>query len=149
MEKKKVIVSACLMGRNCKYNGGNNYDEELMKYLEELGVELIEVCPEVEGGLTVPRTPVELVDGVAVNKDGENVDFYFRTGVEKILERINKEEIAAAVLQPRSPSCGVKQIYDGSFTGKLIFGEGMLARALREAGIPVYDAASAEYRKLL
>lgn len=120
-----------------------------MKYLEELGVELIEVCPEVEGGLTVPRTPVELVDGVAVNKDGENVDFYFRTGVEKILERINKEEIAAAVLQPRSPSCGVKQIYDGSFTGKLIFGEGMLARALREAGIPVYDAASAEYRKFL
>ena len=148
MGEKKVIVSACLLGRNCKYNGGNNYDEKLVEYLREQGFGIVEVCPEVEGGLPVPRTPVELVNGVAVNRDGENVDAYFRAGVERVLERIRGEEIAAAVLQPRSPSCGVRQVYDGSFTGKLVPGEGMLARALREAGIAVYDAVPGGYEFL-
>ncbi len=148
MGKKKVLVSACLLGKNCKYNGGNNYDEALMEYLSAQDIEIIEVCPEVEGGLPVPRIPVELVDGVAVNRNGENVDAYFRAGVEKVLAKIRGEEIAAAVLQPRSPSCGVKQVYDGSFTGKLVPGEGMFAAALREAGIPVYDAAPGEYNRL-
>lgn len=138
-ERKKVIVSACLLGENCKYNGGNNYNKELTEFLKAHGTEVIAVCPEVEGGLPVPRTPVELVDGVAVNRDGENVDAYFRAGVKKVLDRIRGEAIAAAILQPRSPSCGVKQVYDGSFTGKLISGEGMLTAALKEAGIPVYE----------
>ena len=63
MGKKKVLVSACLLGRNCKYDGGNNYSEALVRYLKEKAVEVMEVCPEVEGGLPVPRVPVELVDG--------------------------------------------------------------------------------------
>lgn len=141
MGKKKVLVSACLLGRNCKYNGGNNYSESLVRYLKEREIEVVEVCPEVEGGLPVPRIPVELVDGVAVNRAGENVDAFFRAGVKTVLERISCEEVVAAILQPRSPSCGAEQIYDGSFTGRLVPGEGMFAAALRQAGIPVFDAA--------
>lgn len=142
MGKKKVLVSACLLGRNCKYDGGNNYSEALVRYLKEKAVEVMEVCPEVEGGLPVPRVPVELVDGVAINRAGEDVDACFRAGVKAVLDRIREEEITAAILQPRSPSCGAEQVYDGSFTGRLVPGEGMFARALRQAGIPVFDAAA-------
>lgn len=141
MGKKKVLVSACLLGRNCKYDGGNNYREDLVRYLEEKAVSVVEVCPEVEGGLPVPRIPVELVNGVAVNRAGKNVDDCFRAGVKTVLGRIRGEEVVAAILQPRSPSCGVEQVYDGSFSGKLIPGEGMFAKALRGMGIPVFDAA--------
>ncbi|MDE7325318.1 MAG: DUF523 domain-containing protein [Lachnospiraceae bacterium] len=139
MEKKKVIVSACLLGENCKYNGGNNYSSQVLSFLKDK--EVIAVCPEVMGGLPIPRPCVELMDGVAVNKNGRNVDAYFRAGVEKVLEKIRGQEIAMAILQPRSPSCGAKQIYDGSFSGRLIPGEGMLAKALRQRGIPVVDAS--------
>lgn len=139
MDKKKVLVSACLLGRNCKYNGGNNYSEKVMQFLKDK--EVIEVCPEVAGGLPVPRPSVELVNGVAMNRNGENVDRYFREGVRRVMEQIRGMEIELAVLQPRSPSCGARQVYDGSFTGTLIPGEGLLARALREAGIPVIEAS--------
>ena len=84
---------------------------------------------------------MELKNGVAVNKNGEDVDGYFRAGVQKVLEKIEGKEISMAVLQPRSPSCGTKQVYDGSFTGRLIPGEGMLAKALRQRGIKVVDAS--------
>lgn len=139
MDKKKVLVSACLLGRNCKYNGGNNYSEKVMQFLKDK--EVIEVCPEVAGGLPVPRPSVEFVNGVAMNRNGENVDRYFREGVRRVMEQIRGMEIELAVLQPRSPSCGARQVYDGSFTGTLIPGEGLLARALREAGIPVIEAS--------
>lgn len=142
MGTKKVLVSACLMGRNCKYNGGNNYNEWLTGYLKEKQVLVVTACPEVEGGLFVPRTPVELVDGVAINRNGENVDACFQAGVKKVIARARNEGVVAAILQPRSPSCGVEQIYDGSFTGKLVPGEGMLTAALRREGIPVFDAGA-------
>ncbi len=139
MEKEKVLVSACLLGENCKYDGKNNYSSRVLSYLEDK--EIIAVCPEVMGGLSVPRACVELKNGVAVNKNGEDVDGYFRAGVKKVLEKIEGQEISMAVLQPRSPSCGTKQVYDGSFTGRLIPGEGMLAKALRQRGIKVVDAS--------
>ena len=139
MEKEKVLVSACLLGENCKYDGKNNYSSRVLSYLEDK--EIIAVCPEVMGGLSVPRACVELKNGVAVNKNGEDVDGYFRAGVQKVLEKIEGKEISMAVLQPRSPSCGTKQVYDGSFTGRLIPGEGMLAKALRQRGIKVVDAS--------
>ncbi len=120
MEKEKVLVSACLLGENCKYDGKNNYSSRVLSYLEDK--EIIAVCPEVMGGLSVPRACVELKNGVAVNKNGEDVDGYFRAGVKKVLEKIEGKEISMAVLQPRSPSCGTKQVYDGSFTGRLIPG---------------------------
>ena len=131
----KIIVSACLLGRNCKYNGGNNYDEKVVEFLK--GKEVIEVCPEVLAGLGVPRTPIEIVDGVLVDRA-------LRDAVGKILEQIQGEEIECAILKSRSPTCGVKQVYDGTFSGKLIDGSGTLAQALMDAGYKVIDAEDIE-----
>ena len=138
-KKEKVIVSACLLGENCKYNGGNNYSEKVARYLADK--EVIAVCPEVMGGLPVPRPRVELIDIIAVNDNGEFVVAYFSAGVEAVRNKLENQEIAVAILQPRSPSCGATEIYDGSFSGKLISGEGKLAKILRQEGILVLDAA--------
>ena len=138
----KILVSACLLGRNCKYNGGNNYDKRVAAFLE--GKEVIEVCPEVLAGLGVPRTPIEIVNGVLLDRDGNNVDTPLRDAMGKILEQINGEDIDCAILKSRSPTCGVKQVYDGTFSGKLIDGSGSLAQALKEAGYKVIDAEDLE-----
>ena len=133
----KIMVSACLLGQNCKYNGGNNYSEKVAKYLE--GHEIIPVCPEVAGGLPTPRIQCEIVNGVVTNKDGESKDKEFRTGAELCLKKALEENIDLAILQSRSPSCGGKQIYDGSFLGKLIEGKGVFAQTLVDNGIKVLD----------
>ncbi len=137
-QKRKIAISACLLGENCKYNGGNNRNEAVLEFLKDK--EIIAVCPEVAGGLPTPRIPAELVNGAAVNREGKSVDTEFRRGVELTLEKLADEEVELVILQPRSPSCGVKQIYDGSFTGTLINGQGMLAGALMEKGYKVLDA---------
>ena len=134
----KIIVSACLLGQKCKYNGGDNFSEKVAEYIK--GHEVIPVCPELEGGLPVPRIPCEIVDGVVTNKDGEVKDREFRAGAEICLKRALDEKADLAILQSRSPSCGVKQIYDGSFTGKLKDGRGIFAELLVENGIKVLDA---------
>lgn len=133
----KVLVSACLLGRNCKYNGGNNYNEKLAEFLK--GKEVLEICPEVLGGLPTPRPSVELVNGVAVDKEGNSKDENFRKGVDTAMEMIRERDIDLVVLQSRSPSCGVKQIYDGSFSGRLINGKGLFAQALIDNGYKVID----------
>ena len=134
----KVLVSACLMGRNCKYNGGNNLAPRVVEFLRDK--EVVEVCPELLAGLGVPRTPIELVDGIARDKHGGNVDACLREAVAKVLSELDLTGVDGAVLQSRSPTCGVNQIYDGSFSGRLIAGSGVFARALRDAGIRVIDA---------
>lgn len=133
----KILVSACLLGENCKYNGKNNYSERVAAYVA--GHEVIPVCPEVLGGLTTPRDPAEIVDGVVTNCKGVNVDRQFRDGAEEALRIAEENGIDLAVLQSRSPSCGVNQIYDGSFTGRLIPGQGVFAGLLRENGFRVMD----------
>ena len=133
----KIAVSACLLGHDCKYSGGNNRSQKVLDYIE--GHEVIPICPEVTGGMPVPRVPVELRDGRAINRDGEDVTEFFRRGVEKTMEKLTGQDIDLAILQPRSPSCGCKKIYDGTFTKTLIDGKGMFAQALAEAGIPMMD----------
>ena len=133
----KIAVSACLLGHDCKYNGGNNRSQKVLDYIE--GHEVIPVCPEVAGGLPVPRVPVELRGGRAINRDGKDVTEFFCKGVEKTMEHLAGQNIDLAILQPRSPSCGCKQIYDGTFTKTLINGKGMFAQALADAGIPMMD----------
>ena len=133
----KIIVSACLMGRDCKYNGGNNYDPKVMAFLE--GREVIPVCPEVLAGLGIPRTPIEIVDGVLRDRDGNSVDEALRHAVNQILNQVRGQEIQCAILKSRSPTCGVRQVYDGTFSGKLVEGSGVLARALMDAGYAVID----------
>ena len=131
----KIAVSACLLGHNCKYSGGNNRSQKVLDYIE--GHEVIPVCPEVAGGLPIPRVPVELKNGRAINRNGEDVTEFFGKGVEKELAKT--QDIDLVILQPRSPSCGCKQIYDGTFTKTLIDGKGLFAQALAEAGIPMLD----------
>ena len=137
----KVLVSACLLGRNCKYNGGNNYDEKIVAFLEDK--EVIPVCPEVLAGLGVPRTPMEIVDGVLTDRDGNIVDEAVRGAVKKILAQAGS--IDCAILKSRSPTCGVRQVYDGTFSGRLTDGAGILAQALMDAGYRVIDAEDVEY----
>lgn len=134
----KIMASACLLGQKCKYSGGDNYSEKLAGFLK--GHDVIPVCPELAGGLSVPRSPCEIVNGTVMNKDGENVDSEFRSGAEKCLEQAKALGVDLVILQPRSPSCGVKQIYDGSFTGRLIDGSGVFASLLIKNGFKVIDA---------
>lgn len=132
----KILVSACLLGRNCKYSGGNNLDENVVAFLQ--GHEVIPVCPEEAAGLGIPRVPMEIVDGILINKEGVVVDEPVRRAVAKIVEENRDADLA--ILKSRSPTCGVKQVYDGTFSGALIDGSGVLAQALKEAGIKIMDA---------
>ena len=134
----KIMVSACLLGENCKYDGGNNRNEALLNMLA--GHEVIPVCPEVAGSLPVPRVPAEIVNGRVVNRNGEVVDEAFRKGAERTLETAKREKPDLIILQSRSPSCGVKEIYDGTFTGKKIPGHGIFANMAIQAGYHVIDA---------
>ena len=133
----KILVSACLLGRDCKYNGGNNYSEKVAEYVK--GHDVIPVCPEVAGGLPIPRIPCEIVGGTVTTRNGESKDREFRAGADICLKKALEEKVDLAILQSRSPSCGVKQIYDGSFTGRLIPGKGVFAEMLSENGIKIVD----------
>ena len=134
----KVLVSACLLGRNCKYNGKNNYCSRVAAFVKDKQV--VEVCPEVAAGLGIPRTPIEIVEGVLTDRDGNCVDAALRETVAGIMAQLREQNIDCAVLQSRSPTCGVNQVYDGSFSGKLIPGQGVFARALLDAGYTILDA---------
>ena len=138
----KILVSACLLGRNCKYNGGNNYDENVVQFLQDK--QIIPVCPEVLAGLGVPRTPIEIVNGILLDRDGNSVDAALRRAVQQILEQVSGEAIECAILKSRSPTCGVRQVYDGTFSGTLTDGSGVLAQALSDAGYQVIDAEELE-----
>lgn len=133
----KIGVSACLLGRNVKYNGKNNFSSKLVEKLE--GNEIVEICPEVLGGLPVPRDPAEIVDGKVMTKNGVSVESEFRKGAQKALDIIKKEGVDLVVLQSRSPSCGKGKIYDGTFSSKLIDGDGIFVRLLEENSIKVLD----------
>ena len=132
----KVLVSACLLGKNCKYNGGNNFSREVAEFLQDK--EIIEVCPEVLAGFSIPRTPMEIVDGILTDRDGNVLEETMQIAIRKILKEL--PEVDCAVLKSRSPSCGVRQVYDGTFSGVLVDGQGKFARALMDAGITVYDS---------
>lgn len=133
----KIIVSACLLGENVKYNGGNNRNEAVLRYLE--GRDYLPVCPEILTGLGAPRTPVEIRDGRIVSQTGEDLDALYRQGVAEVLSRLQGEDISLAILKAKSPTCGSNGIYDGTFTHTLVSGQGILAQALTALGIPVCD----------
>ena len=137
----KIMVSACLLGEKCKYNGGDNRDEELIRLLS--GHTVIPVCPEVLGGLPAPRVPAEIVNGKVMNREGVCVDDAFRRGAAEALALAKREQPDWIILQSRSPSCGVKQIYDGTFSGTLKRGSGIFAKMATEAGFQVTDVEDA------
>ncbi len=133
----KIAVSACLLGENCKYNGGNNFSKKVERFIQ--GHEVVPVCPEVLGGLPTPREPAEIVDGIVMQINGNSVDDEFKKGAQRALNTVIENDVELVILKSRSPSCGVNFIYDGSFTGKLIPGKGVFAEILQKANIRVID----------
>lgn len=134
--KTKIIVSACLLGENCKYNGGNNYNETVAKLADKF--ELIPVCPEAFGGLDTPRPPSEIVGDRVIAKTGADVTFQYHDGAEKTLYIARENNCPVALLKERSPSCGCGKIYDGTFLGNIIDGNGITAQLLLDNDIAVF-----------
>ena len=135
------IVSACLLGDNVKYNGGNNRNEAVIRFLEDK--EYILVCPETAGGLKAPRDPAERIGDRILDKAGRDLTEAFNKGArrcwEMVLDKTAPEEIEGAILKARSPSCGSGMIYDGTFSGVTAEGDGVFAALLKSMGIPVYS----------
>ena len=132
-----VLVSACLMGFRCRYDGGAQR-LECLDDLRERHV-LIPVCPEQLGGLSTPRPPYEMQgDGRVISKLGDDKSTEFTRGAEEALMLLRLTGCEAALLKARSPSCGKGMIYDGSFSGTLKPGNGVFAQKLIDQGIPVY-----------
>jgi uncharacterized protein YbbK (DUF523 family) len=127
-----ILVSACLLGIYCRYDGRCETDERVMALSEDHV--LIPVCPEQLGGLPTPRSAVELLDGRAVTRDGADLTEAFERGVLQVERVARLTGARAAVLQPRSPSCGRDIIYDGTFSGRRIEGDGALTQCLRAQG---------------
>ena len=136
----KIVVSACLMGESCKYNGLDNYRRELVEACERTGTEVLLVCPEVFGGLPMPRRPSEIVNGEVRTCEGTSVDRAQRA-LDMCEQAGGPSEIVACILQDRSPSCGVGHIYDGSFSGTLTTGNGVFVDLLLRHGYRVIPAS--------
>ena len=138
----KLLISACLLGIPCRYDGASKPQSWVEKLAERH--ELVPVCPEQLGGLPTPRPPAELQrDGRVVDRAGKDVTEAYRLGAEEVLELARAHRCTLAVLKERSPSCGRGQIYDGSFTGRLTEGSGVTARLLEEHGVQVYGESEA------
>ncbi len=137
--KEKVIISACLLGLDCKYDGGNNRlpEDTIGKLAEKY--ELIPVCPECYGGLTTPRTPSERLGDKVVSKNGVDVTAQFDNGANAALYLAELFNVKTAILKANSPSCGSGTIYDGTFTGTLVPGNGVTAELLKAHGIKIID----------
>lgn len=129
------IISSCLLGKNCKYNGGNNYTEDIDYIIENF--EYIDICPEELGGLGTPRNPAEIVGEKIIDTEDVDLTEKFHIGAKKVVDIAKKNGFKIAILKEKSPSCGSESIYDGSFTCKLIEGEGITTKALRREGIEV------------
>ena len=129
------IVSACLCGINCKYDGKNNLNTALLERV--MRGELLPVCPEVLGGLPIPRVPCEIKDGRVYARDGRDVTEEFCLGAKKTLEIARAAGAKRAFLKQRSPSCGCGKVYDGNFSGKIVPGDGITASLLKQNGIEV------------
>jgi uncharacterized protein YbbK (DUF523 family) len=133
--KEKILVSACLLGTNCKYSGGNNYSEEVMEYLKDY--EIIPICPEQLGGLPTPRPASEIIGDKVINNEGTDVTSNYQKGAEEALKIAKLLGIKKALLKAKSPSCGNGKIYDGTFSGALIDGDGITTKLLKENNIEV------------
>ena len=140
--KEKLLVSACLLGENCKYSGGNNYCAAVEQLKERY--ELIPVCPERDGGLPTPRVPSERLGDRVINKIGEDVTAQFRRGAELALQTALENRCRIALLKERSPSCGCGVIYDGSFTGTVAEGDGVTAQLLKQHNISILGESRIE-----
>lgn len=132
----KILVSACLLGNDCKYNGGNNYTPAVEDLKEHF--EIVPVCPECFGGLEIPRPPSEIVGDRVLSKSGADVTDQYNAGAKECLYIAQELNCPLAVLKERSPSCGCGKIYDGTFTGTTIDGNGITTQLLLDNDIQVF-----------
>lgn len=132
---EKILVSSCLLGLNCRYDGGNNYSKEVEEFLKNY--EVIPICPEIMGGLPTPRTPSERQADRVINKEGKDVTEQYEKGARECLFLAQKYDVKKALLKLRSPSCGSKEIYDGTFSHTIIEGDGVAAELFKKNGIEV------------
>jgi uncharacterized protein YbbK (DUF523 family) len=128
-----IIVSACLAGLHCRYDGEEKSNEEVMRLVAE--GKAIPVCPEQLGGLTTPRLPCEIVNGRVMRKDGVDVTAEFERGAREALALAKLTGANEAILKAKSPSCGAGRIYDGTFSGNVVPGDGVFAALCRQEGI--------------
>ena len=138
----KILVSACLLGVRCRYDGKSKPHPAVERLLEQHT--LIPVCGEILGGLPTPRVSAERQGERVVTADGRDVTAAYRRGAEEVLRLAERYGCTAAVLKERSPSCGSGRIYDGTFTGTLADGWGVTAELLRDHGICVIGESEAE-----
>ncbi len=139
----KMIISACLLGEPCRYDGKSKPIEQVEALQKRY--QLLPICPECMGGLPTPRPPAELQqDGRVVNCEGRDVTEQYRRGAEIAWRIARQEGCALALLKEKSPSCGCGEIYDGSFSGRLIPGDGVAAALLQKHGIAVYGETQVE-----
>ena len=136
-EKILVLVSACLLGINCKYDGTSSKNEKILKLAKNYI--LIPVCPEILGGLPIPRERAERKGEKVITKSGKDVTKYFEKGAKEVLKIAKILKIKKAILKQKSPSCGCGKIYDGTFSGRLIRGDGVTAKLLKKNGIKVFS----------
>lgn len=134
-EEMNILVSACLLGVHCRYDGKGVMQEGLEKLSKKHN--LIPVCPEIFGGLATPRNPAERMGERIITKNGEDVTEQYTRGAEEILRLCKFYDCHYAILKERSPSCGYGRIYDGTFSGTLIEGNGVTAQLLAEHGVVV------------
>lgn len=139
---ENIIISACLCGINSKYNGGNNKIDNIDKLKEKYN--LIYICPELFGGLGVPREPAEIKDGKVVTKSGKDVSANFIDGALKSLEIALKNNVKVAILKESSPSCGSSMVYDGTFSGNKVSKMGIAAEIFKKNNIKVYNETQIE-----
>ena len=133
--KEKILVSACLLGINCKYDGSNNLNEKVLDYIKDK--EVIPICPEILGGLSTPRPPSEIISDKVVNNEQKDVTKEYRKGAEESLKLAKLFKVKKALLKAKSPSCGCGKIYDGTFTKTLIDGDGITTQLFKENNIEV------------
>ena len=132
-----ILVSACLLGIECRYKGDGCLCEGI-KALAERHT-LIPVCPEQLGGLATPRPPAERQGDKVLNREGQDVTEAYALGAQRALRIARLNHVSAAVMKAKSPSCGSGRVYDGTFSGRLIPGDGVCAQALKQAGIAVFS----------
>lgn len=152
MKVAKILVSACLMGEKVRYDGNDNLLQHPLMQRWQQEQRLLMICPEVAGGLSVPRAPAEQIGTRIITCDGADVTAAFQRGAWRAQQLAQQQGVVMAILKARSPSCGVGQIYDGSFSRRLIAGDGVTAAALRQLGITVFselqlDAAAAWWQR--
>lgn len=146
--KERVLVSQCLLGIDCRYDGGNNFREEIPALMEKC--EVIPVCPEILGGMTTPRLPSERLGDKVVSSAGDDVTDAFARGAEQALRLAKIYGVKFALLKQSSPSCGSEKVYDGTFSGKKIPGMGVTAELFAKEGIKLFDEKNiAELIKIL